>query len=215
MLQLLGRGFAVPGAGRLRAAVSSRSDGGWLSTLLLGAVYGLAGFCSGPVPGAILTVAATQDTPWQGGALLAVYAPGMAAPLLVLAALWDRFDLGSRARLRGRTLRIGPLQLHTTSVAAGLLFVIVGVIFLRYDGTAGLTGSLGLPDLTDTEFAAQQAVGQWAAQVPSWALPLLVVIGALLVARRRRDPRARGPARRGAHEARAPRSTFELDVARA
>ena len=187
VLQLLGRGFAVPGAGRLQAAVSSRSDGGWLSTLLLGAVYGLAGFCSGPVLGAILTVAATQDTPWQGGALLAVYALGMAAPLLVLAALWDRFDLGSRAWLRGRTLRIGPLQLHTTSVAAGLLFVIVGVIFLRYDGTAGLTGSLGLPDLTDLEFAAQQAVGQWAAQVPSWALPLLVVIGALLVAWRRRD----------------------------
>ena len=34
---------------------------------LLGAVYGLAGFCSGPVLGAILTVAATQGTPWQGG----------------------------------------------------------------------------------------------------------------------------------------------------
>lgn len=30
--------------------------------------------------------------------LLAVYALGMAAPLFVLAALWDRFDLGSRSR---------------------------------------------------------------------------------------------------------------------
>lgn len=59
VLQLLGRGFAAPGAQRLQAAVSARSGGGWLSTLFLGAAYGLAGFCSGPVLGAILTVAAT------------------------------------------------------------------------------------------------------------------------------------------------------------
>ena len=186
VLQLLGRGFAVPGVQRLQSAVASRGDGGWLSTLLLGAVYGLAGFCSGPVLGAILTVAATQDSPWQGGALLAVYALGMAAPLLVLAALWDRFDLGSRRWLRGRTLSFGALRLHTTSLLAGLLFIAVGVVFLRYDGTAGLTGSLGMGDLTDLEFSAQRTVNEWAAQVPAWLLPLVVGLIALGVAWRRR-----------------------------
>jgi cytochrome c biogenesis protein CcdA len=94
--------------------------------------------------------AATQDSPWQGGALLAVYALGMSAPLLVLALLWDRFDLGSRRWLRGRTLRLGPVRLHTMSLVAGVLFIAVGVVFLRYDGTAGLTGSLGFGDLTDS-----------------------------------------------------------------
>ncbi|WP_107772253.1 cytochrome c biogenesis CcdA family protein [Nocardioides sediminis] len=185
VLQLFGRGFAVPGAQRLQSLVSSRGDDGWLSTLLLGAVYGLAGFCSGPVLGAILTVAATQDSPWQGGALLAVYALGMAAPLLVLAAAWDRYDLGSRRWLRGRTLSVGKVSVHTTSLVAGLLFVAVGVVFLRYDGTAGLTGSLGLGDLTDVEYAAQRAVTEWAAHVPAWFVPLSVVLGAVVVAWRR------------------------------
>ena len=186
VLQLVGRGFAVPGAARLQAAVSTRRDDGWLSTLFLGAVYGLAGFCSGPVLGAILTVAATQESPWQGGALLGVYALGMAAPLFVLAALWDRFDLGRRRWLRGRTLSWGAVSLHTTSLLAGLLFITVGVVFLRYDGTAGLTGSLGMGDLTDLEYSAQRAVTEWTAQVPAWALPSIVVLIALVVAWRRR-----------------------------
>ena len=188
VLQLVGRGFAVPGAARLQAAVSSRSDDGWLSTLALGAVYGLAGFCSGPVLGAILTVAATQDSPWQGGALLAVYAFGMAAPLFALAALWDRFDLGRRRWLRGRTLSWRSVRVHTTSLLAGLLFIAVGVVFLRYDGTAGLTGSLGMADLTDLEYSAQRTVTEWTAQVPTWVLLLAVVLTALVVAWRRRGP---------------------------
>ncbi|GAA1451050.1 cytochrome c biogenesis CcdA family protein [Mycobacterium cookii] len=187
VLQLAGRGFAVPGVARLQAAVSTRGDNGWLSTLLLGAVYGLAGFCSGPVLGAILTVAATQDSPWKGGALLAVYALGMAAPLFVLAALWDRFELGRRRWLRGRTLTWGHLRVHTTSLVAGLLFIAVGVVFLRYDGTAGLTGSLGMGDLTDVEYSAQRAVTEWAAHVPTWLPLLAVVLVALAIAWRRRD----------------------------
>ncbi|MBS2937649.1 cytochrome c biogenesis protein CcdA [Nocardioides sp. J2M5] len=196
VVQLLGRGFAVPGAPRLQAWVASRGGDGWLSTLLLGAVYGLAGFCSGPVLGAILTVAATQESPWHGGALLAVYALGMAAPLLALAFFWDRFELGGRRWLRGRTLSLGRLRVHTTSLVAGCLFIAVGAVFLRYDGTAGLTGSLGWGDLTDVEYDAQRAVTEWAAHVPAWVIPLAVTLVALLVAWRRRgsttDPAAEG-----------------------
>ncbi len=152
---------------------------------MLGAVYGLAGFCSGPVLGAILTVAATQESPWRGGGLLAVYALGMAAPLLLMAGLWDRYDLGSRRWLRGRTFTLGKLRVHTVSLASSLLFVAIGVIFLRYDGTAGLTGSLGIGDLTDLEFSAQQAVAEWTSGVPSWAVLLLVALIASYVAWRR------------------------------
>ncbi|MGF2076075.1 hypothetical protein, partial [Enterococcus casseliflavus] len=78
---------------------------------------------------------------------------------------WDRFDLGRRRWLRGRTLSWGAVSLHTTSLLAGLLFITVGVVFLRYDGTAGLTGSLGMGDLTDLEYSAQRAVTEWTAQL--------------------------------------------------
>ena len=204
VLQLLGRGFAIPGAGRLQTALAARGGDGWTSTLLLGAVYGLAGFCSGPVLGAILTVAATQDSPLQGGLLLAVYALGMALPLLLLAVTWDRFDLGSRPWLRGRTLAWGRWRVHTTSLVSGLLFVAVGVVFLRFDGTAGLTGSLGIGDLTDVEYAAQQAVTEWTAGIPSWVvlLGIAVVAGSVAWTRMRSEARARsveGARHAGAH----------------
>ncbi len=185
LLQVLGRGFTVPFAARLQGTLGRRHEADWLSTLSLGAVYGLAGFCSGPVLGAILTVAATRSTPWEGGLLLAVYALGMAAPLFVLAALWDRFEIGSRRWLRGRMLRLGPVHVHTTSLAAGLLFIGVGVLFLRYDGTAGVVGLLGLGDTTDLEFAAQQAVTDWTAGTPAWLVPVAVLLVALVVAARR------------------------------
>lgn len=191
ILQLLGKGFALPFAARLQSWSSSREGSGWLSTVILGAVYGLAGFCSGPVLGAILTVAAVQDSPWHGGALLAVYALGMTAPLLALAALWDRFDLGGRRWLRGRSLAWGPLRVHTTSAVAGLLFVTIGAVFLRYDGTAGITGAFGMGDTVDLEFSAQRAIADWAAAVPDWLLPAGVLLGASALAwrrHRRSDP---------------------------
>jgi cytochrome c biogenesis protein CcdA len=188
LVQILGRGFAMPFAGWLQAWSGSSAGPGrmtWLATAVLGAVYGLAGFCSGPVLGAILTMAATQDSPLQGGLLLAVYALGMAAPLFVLALAWDRLRLGERRWLRGRPVTLGPIRTHTTSLVSGTLFVVIGVLFLRYDGTAGITGAIGLGDTTDLEFAAQQAVADLAANLPAWTLPALVAVVATLVAVRR------------------------------
>lgn len=187
VLQLLGRGFAIPGSARLQEWSQRRGGGAgsWLSTLVLGAVYGLAGFCSGPVLGAILTLAATQSTPVLGGLLLAVYALGMALPLLLLALLWDRFALGSRRWLRGREVTVGPLRLHTTSLVSGVLFVAVGALFLRFDGTAGVTGWFGVGDTTDLESSAQDAVVRATDGIPLWALPAAVAVGALVVAWRR------------------------------
>ena len=54
-------------------------------------------------------MAATRDTPLEGGLLLAAYAAGMAAPLFFLAGLWDRFELRQRRWVRGRMLSLGPV----------------------------------------------------------------------------------------------------------
>lgn len=180
-----GGGFAMPFAQKLQNWSQARQGAGWVSTLALGGVYGFAGFCSGPILGAILTVAATQDSIWQGGVLLAVYALGMTAPLFLLAALWDRFDLGSKKWLRGRMFVLGRLRMHTTSLVAGLLFVLVGVLFLRFDGTAGLTGFLGVGDTTDTAYALQEKITDWSGYVPAWALPAVLLAIALPVLVRR------------------------------
>jgi len=167
VIQILGGGWSLRPAARLQQRMAAR--GSWIGTVGLGGAYGLAGFCSGPILGAVLTVAATSGQPLRGGALLAVYALGMAAPLFVLAALWQRFDLGRRRWLRGREYRIGGLRLHTTSTVSGVLFIVVGVVFLLFDGTAGLY-SAG----TGTSLAVQNVITAAGAHVPD-----SVLLGAL------------------------------------
>jgi len=167
LLQLAGRGFAFGPAQRLAGRLTGDSP---ISVLALGAVYGLAGFCSGPILGGILTVAATSSRPAAGGALLAVYALGMTVPLLLLALVWDRWRIGERRWLRGRILSVGRFQVHSTSLVSGLLFVALGVLFLAFDGTAGLAG-IGL---TSVEGAAQEWISNAVGGVPD-ALVLLAV----------------------------------------
>ncbi|MEV4895328.1 cytochrome c biogenesis protein CcdA [Nonomuraea sp. NPDC055795] len=169
VLQIAGQGWTLGPVERLRARLGG--DSPW-AVLGLGAVSGLAGFCAGPILGAVLTVAAASGDAVRGAVLLAVYAAGMAAPLLLLALLWERYDLGRRRWLRGRgvelgpvgigRLRIGPVRLHTTSTLSGLVFVALGVVFLVTDGTAALAGPV--PE------GFEDRVGAWAAGVPDLAL---------------------------------------------
>ncbi|WP_028933103.1 cytochrome c biogenesis CcdA family protein [Pseudonocardia spinosispora] len=180
---ILGRGFTVGPAVRLQQRATRR--GGWAGVFGLGMTYGLAGFCSGPILGAVLTIAAAGGQPLRGAALLAVYALGMAVPLFALAALWQRFDLGGRRWLRGREFTVGRLVLHTTSTVSGLLFIVVGVLFLVFDGTAALGGMLGLTTSAQTQLAAQSTVARWAAHIPDVAvLGVLAVIIVAVAARR-------------------------------
>lgn len=182
--QIVGLGFAsrriAALSGRIRPTTA-------FSVYALGAVYGLAGFCAGPILGSVLTVAAVSGSPVYGGLLLAVYALGMAVPLFVLALLWERFDLGRRAWLRGRAVRLGRFELHTTSLLSGLFFIGLGVLFLVYDGTTALPGLLGVDD----SFAVEQWAQNLGEQVPDGVLLGAVVLVALLVlgarAWRRRD----------------------------
>src|ERR687890_1989309 len=78
VLQLLGGGFGFGTLTRLSGKVRGESTG---ATFALGAVYGFAGFCSGPILGAVLTVAASSGQVIRGAVLLAIYALGMAVPL--------------------------------------------------------------------------------------------------------------------------------------
>lgn len=151
LAQILGLGF---GSRRLQQTAAGLKPSAALSTWALGAVYGLAGFCAGPVLGGILTVAALGGGPVYGSTLLAVYALGMALPLFFLALLWDRFDLGHRRWLRGREISLGRLRLHTTSLAGGAMFIALGVLFLLFDGTSALPSLLDV----DTEYAIEQQI---------------------------------------------------------
>ena len=172
IFQLLGRGFTVGPLARLRSRVRGDSAG---AVFALGAVYGFAGFCSGPILGAVLTVAAASGGVARGALLLAVYAAGMAAPLFLLALFWERLDLRNRPWLRGREISVGSYRVHTTNLVSGAMFVLLGTLFIAYEGTSALSGLYESNGATDLAFAAEA----WAAEVAR-RIPGTVVLGALV-----------------------------------
>ncbi|MGE2726087.1 cytochrome c biogenesis CcdA family protein [Mycolicibacterium pulveris] len=169
LMTLLGKGFQVPGIQRLTNRINVSST---LSVLALGAVYALAGFCAGPLLGAVLTMSAMGADPVYGAVLMAVYALGMAAPLFLLAWLWDRFRLSERTALRGRPVRLGPVQTHTTSLIAGLILIAIGGVFIFTDGTANLGGVLTVDATYDLQ--------EWLSRLSAGAADPAVLLGVVL-----------------------------------
>ncbi|MFE1957676.1 cytochrome c biogenesis CcdA family protein [Streptomyces sp. NPDC059479] len=183
LAHILGLGFASRRMAELSGRIRPTTA---LSVYALGLVYGFAGFCAGPILGSVLTVAALSGTPVYGSVLLAVYALGMAVPLFLLALLWERYGLGRRTWLRGRAFRAGRFELHTTSLLSGIFFIVLGTVFLVFDGTTALPGLLSV----DASFEVERRSRDVAAAVPDWALLTAVALAAVVVTLARR-PRGR------------------------
>ncbi|CAM3864395.1 cytochrome c biogenesis CcdA family protein [Isoptericola cucumis] len=172
-VQALGFGFdparLLPGSAGLQSRAAART--GLVKTLLLGAVSGTAGFCAGPILGAVLTLAAARGDSLSAGVLLAVYGAGMVVPLVLVAASWGRLGERGRRVLRGRSFTVLGRELHTTSVVTGVLVMGVGVLFWTTNGLVGAPELLPL---------GAQAWLQGAAGL--LADPLLDVLAVLAVA---------------------------------
>ncbi len=168
---LAGGGFEVAPAiaGRLHAV-----QGRW-AAYATGVAYGFAGFCTGPILGAVLAVAATSDQVLVGGLLLATYALGMAVPVFLLAIAWDRWRLGERTWLRGSTVRIGPLKTPLARALAGVLFIAVGVVYVVFRGSSALGGLYADLGLTDASYGVELALARGA------AIPLVLALAAVVV----------------------------------
>ena len=112
---------------------------GYLGTIGVGAAFG-AGWtpCIGPVLGAILTLAGTQDSVWAGVTLLSVYSMGLAIPFLISALALSWF-LGVFSRFR----RFIPM----IEKASGVLLILVGVLLMT--GTFTLLSTWLLPFTPD------------------------------------------------------------------
>lgn len=144
-----------------------------VSVFFLGAVYAVAGVCSGPILGSVLMLAALGNNPAYGAVVLALYAFGMALPLFVLAAVWSRLGRRGRNWLKPRTLRLGRWQNSWTMIISGLLSVGVGTLLLASNGTEALSGFFTI----DTQYAAES----WVRNDMSGASDLWVVVAAIVV----------------------------------
>ncbi|SJN33456.1 Cytochrome c-type biogenesis protein CcdA (DsbD analog) [Microbacterium esteraromaticum] len=184
LVQLLG----VPIPGLTRSQKSDRDSTSVVSVFLLGAVYAIAGVCTGPILGSVLMVASIGGSALYGAILLAVYALGMVLPLVVLTLLWRAFGGKAMTWMRPRMLRIGRWQNSWTLIITGALSITLGVLLLVTDGTADLGGVVGI----ETQFAMETAVSTISARVPDWwfavgALIMLAIVSAIVLLRRRQD----------------------------
>lgn len=130
VMGMLGKGFAGP-------QIAERPVATVAGSYLYGATFALGWTaCVGPILGALLTLLATTSgvAIVQGAVLAFIYSLGLGTPLILLATFFNRLGSGSSfwkfIRGRGFELRIGGqvLYLHTTSIASGLLMVLMGLL---------------------------------------------------------------------------------------
>lgn len=190
VMQVLGRGFDVarllPIARQLPERAATRR--GVARTFALGAASGLVGVCTGPILGAVLTLAAAQGDATAAVLLLAVYGAGMVVPLAMLAAFWEHIGPRGHRFLRGRSFRFVGRDWHTTSLAAGVLLITVGVVFWTTNGL------VGVPELipVGVQMRLQELAGSLSGErvdVIAVAVVAIVVTIVWALRRRRAGPR--------------------------
>jgi cytochrome c-type biogenesis protein len=112
--------LALPG--RNRCMDTTRLRGGTLGPFGMGIAVAVAWTpCTGPTLGAILAIAATTPTAWQGGALLLLYAVGLSVPFGLMA-----LALTKTPRLRSFQQR----HQATLERLGGALMIAVGAALL-------------------------------------------------------------------------------------
>ena len=187
--QLAVGGFEIPGAARIQGRSFGATGESLAATYVLGLVYGIGGFCSGPLLGGVLTIAGASGGALTGAFLLAVFGLGMAAPLFVLALAWDRLGVAGRSRLRGREIQLGPVRRHVAVVASSVLFIGLGFAFIAFQGGNALGFAYEALGTADLALRIESAVRHLAGSAPLVliaivALPLAVLAAVVVRANR-------------------------------
>lgn len=127
IMSLLGKGFSGP-------TMETRPATSAVGSYLYGAMFTVGWTpCIGPILGMLFTMIWAQGLSiGQGAFLTFVYALGLGMPLILLATFFSTLGNGSRfwtiIRGKGFEVPIGrwTLYLHTTSIASGVLLIVMG-----------------------------------------------------------------------------------------
>jgi cytochrome c biogenesis protein CcdA len=167
LVQILG--IPLPGLARAQR----QEPGNAWTVFLLGAAYGVAGVCTGPILGSVLMIAAAGANPVYGAILLALYAAGTALPLLLIALAWKRWSGRIRTWLRPRTLRLGRWTNSWHAIIAGLLSLLLGALLLITARDPEATGLLPI----GVQYALETGIARLGAGISN----LFVVIAAATI----------------------------------
>jgi len=151
-LQLIGKSFFMPSYKDVSKVNNSRLS----SVYYLGLASGIGTMsCVGPILGAILTLAANSFKVSSAITLILVYTLGLIGPLFLLVFLWQKNQTKAAKILRGKVIVLGNLKIHTINIAAGILFLFLGYIFIRYQGSLGLLPFFSHSKILDFTFDLQ------------------------------------------------------------
>lgn len=126
LMALFGKGFSLG-----KAKMHGKTPWG---LLLFGFAFAFGWSpCIGPVLGGILLLAATTGSVLKGAIMLALFALGVALPMLIVASLSDKFDF---ARWSSKTWKLFGKEVSPFNVLSGAILIFIGIIMITWKGTA-------------------------------------------------------------------------------
>jgi len=154
-----------------------------LSVFSLGVFSGAASSCCAPVLAGVLTLSAMSSSLPQSIAVGLAYVAGMVSPLVVIALLWERYNLSGSLLVRGRPLSLGfgrrRWRVHSTNLLAGLLFLGVGAFVIVSAFSGGFEATEGQNRLGEFLRSAADSVIGATGGVPDIWFTLLLATAAL------------------------------------
>ena len=192
-LLMFGLGLYTLAGGQINIPTPGRSAGGGtgpLGVYSLGLFSGLASSCCAPVLAGLIALSGIGQSIGLALGLGAAYVFGMVVPLFLISLLWETYDWKSSRLFRSRSFRwrLGPLgaTIGGSQFASGGLLVVMGI------GTVwiGLAGQ-SMPASADWQatmtVSLQQlghALERLLSPLPNWAAALLLLVVAVLLARK-------------------------------
>lgn len=136
--------------------LSKKRSAGYSSAFSLGLVAGLgSSACVGPIMGAIATLALAAQNPTGALVLMFTYSLGLILPLFGMVLAYDKFGWAERKLFRGKTISLGRLKIHSTNLLSGLLLLFIAYIFIRFQGSLGLSSIFTKTGILEAYFNLQ------------------------------------------------------------
>lgn len=110
------------------------------SVYLLGIFAGLTSSCCTPVLAGVLTLSFLSPSFLWAGLAGFSYVAGMVVPLVVLALLLEKINWAKLPAWRSKTVKIAGKPVLATDAIAGVLFILVGIVF----SVLALTGRIAM-----------------------------------------------------------------------
>ncbi len=108
----------------------------YLGIYLLGAFFVIGwSACLGPILVGIIVMATYLHNFFYASLLFFFYGIGLLVPLFVIAGLYDKYNLGNKKWVHGKTFYLGKFTFNTSNLIGGSLLVAMGIIVSIYGGT--------------------------------------------------------------------------------